>query len=193
MRAMAARLLALALGLGLIVSCRTAPDQPPPPRAPAPVSVAPPGPPPIVMPAAAPSREPDGTIHSTLASWRCANAICSSGAWTGAVVSWPAGTAHHGNGRKGNAGRDVFSAGGRALYPYMGPWATGCEITAISGAVDVVEFQHGADTWRTTHLKPGQSHTIQLVPPEDSALLEGPEGVPAFSVTAKNCTPQPLP
>jgi len=191
MTTMAARLVALALGAILSVSCRTAPDQPAPPRTPAPVPVVEAGPPPVAAPA--PSREPDGTIHSTLASWRCATSACSNGAWIGAVVAWPEGTAHQGNGRKGNAGRDVFSTGGRPLYPYMGPWASGCEVTAVSGVVDVVEFQHGADVWRTTRLRPGQSHTIQLTPPENSALLESPDGVPAFSVTVKNCTPQPLP
>lgn len=193
MGAMTARLVALALGAVLTASCRTAPDQPVPPRTPVAVAAPDPTPAPVAAPAPAPSREPDGTIHSTLASWRCATAACSNGAWIGAVVAWPEGTAHQGNGRRGNAGRDVFSAGGRPLYPYMGTWATGCEVTAISGVVDVVEFQLGADVWRTTRLKPGQSHTIQLVPPENTALLESPDGVPAFSVTVKNCTPQPLP
>ena len=178
--------------LTLVLSCQSAPTSPAPPQGP-PAEPLPPAPAPAASPSVASSREPDGTIHSTMASWRCATAVCSNGPWVGAVVSWPEGTAQQGNGRKANAGRDVFSAGGRPLYPYMGKWADGCQVTVVSGAVDVVEWKWGADTWRTTHLKPGQSHTIHLTPPEDGALLEAPEHVPAFSVTVTGCTPQPLP
>ena len=183
----------LATMIALLTSCRSAPNPPAPPQsapAMAPPAVAAPAP---AGAAVAPSREPDGTIHSTLAYWRCANAICSNGPWSGAVVSWPEGTANQGNGRKGNAGRNVFSLGGRPLHPYMGKWADGCEVTGVSGVVDVVEWKWGAETWRTTHLKKGESHTIHLTPPEDGALLEAPEGVPAFGVTVTGCTPQPLP
>jgi hypothetical protein len=189
--------MSLRLGPALLIvalacGCRSAGGPPVSPRsaavlAPPPAAAVP------TVPAPAPSREPDGTLHSTLVTWRCAASGCTSAPWTGAVIPWPEGTAHQGNGRKGNAGRDVFSAGGRPLYPYMGPWANGCEVTAVSGVVDVVEWVHGAETWRTTRLKPGQSHTIALTPPEDSALLEAPDGVPAFSLTVTSCTPQPLP
>lgn len=42
-------------------------------------------------------------------------------------------------------------------------------------------------------LAAGQSHTVHLVAPEDSAMIETYDGVPGFRVALRNCTPQPLP
>jgi hypothetical protein len=86
----------------------------------------------------------------------------------------------------------VYSAGGEPLYPYMGPWAHGCEVTAVSGTVKVVEWKRGSEQWRQTVLAPGESHVIALVPPEDGALIEGPGDSSIFSVSLRGCTPERL-
>ena len=75
----------------------------------------------------------------------------------------------------------------------MGAWADGCEVTAVSGLVLIIEWERGTDQWRETYLDPGESHVIDLVSPEDGAMIETAEGWPAFSITLRNCTPQPLP
>lgn len=126
--------------------------------------------------------------------WSCnpADEECFSDPWTGSVIGWPAGTAFQGNARPGNLSRLVFNWNGTPLFPYMGPWANGCEVTCESGIARVIEWQRGADTWRDTWLYPGESHIIHLVPPENNALLEGYDASPGFSVTVRNCTPQPL-
>src|SRR4051794_23844596 len=104
----------------VLLGCRSVPNPP----ATSATAVAP-----IVMPAVAtdvagagappPSREPDGTVHSTLAYWHCLGPGCGKAASGGAVVSWPEWAAHQGNGAHAKAAREVFSAGGRPLYPYM--------------------------------------------------------------------------
>jgi hypothetical protein len=148
----------------------------------------------LTLPARAPPTPapPNGTVmHSTRAFWRCDHTPgCFSDAWTGAVIAWPAWAAHQSNGRTGNVLRSVFARNGAPLYPYMGAWAHGCQITAESGTAVVVEWQYGASTWRETTLQPRQSHVIQLVPPEDGALIESPEGAFEFSVSLTNCTPR---
>ena len=133
-------------------------------------------------------------MHATPSLWRCTVGIagCFSDDWTGAVIAWPSWSAHQGNARPGNLGRSVFAWDGTPLYPYMGAWANGCEVTGESGITRVIEWQLGADRWRDTWLYPGQSHVIQLVPPENGALIEGYDASPGFSASLRNCTPQPL-
>jgi hypothetical protein len=74
----------------------------------------------------------------------------------------------------------------------MGAWAQGCRVTAVSGTVLVIEWQRGTDSWRETWLGAGQSHVIDLVSPEDGAMIETYEGSPGFSAALGNCTPQPI-
>jgi hypothetical protein len=138
---------------------------------------------------AAPRRD---VVSAIRAFWRCHARDCSSADWTGAVVSWPAWSAHHSNARRGDQARAVFSAHGAPLYPYMGRWAHGCEVTAESGSVLIIEWKRGSDRWRETTLAPGQTHVIRLVPPENGAMIESYEGSPGFSVSLRNCTPRRL-
>ena len=153
-----------------------------------------PAPPPNQPPPQNPPRPPDSggrVVNSIAARWPC-NKVpgCFSDPWTGAVITWPAWSAKQSNGRSGNVSRSVFSVAGEPLYPYMGAWAEGCEVTAEAGAVQVVEWQHGAEQWRSTVLQPGESHVIHLIPPENGALIEAVEGVTSFRVSLRNCTPQ---
>jgi hypothetical protein len=87
----------------------------------------------------------------------------------------------------------VYSADGQVLYPYMGAWADGCEVTAVTGRVLIIEWERGADVWRRTFVDPGETHVIDLVGSEDAAMIETEENGPAFSVTLRNCNPRPLP
>jgi hypothetical protein len=153
-----------------------------------------PPPAPAPSPSPPPSDAPRGSVvHARRALWRCKNTPgCFSDPWPGAAISWPAWAAHQSNGRSGNVLRFVFATDGTPLYPYMGAWAEGCEVTAESGAVTVVEWQRGASEWRHTDLRPRESHVIHLVPPEDGALIEAQEGTFEFSVSLRNCTPRPI-
>ena len=72
----------------------------------------------------------------------------------------------------------------------MGPWANGCQVTAISGNVLIIEWERGTDTWNDTLLSPGESHTIELISPEDGAMLESPNDSSIFSVSLNNCNPE---
>jgi len=165
----------------LVVADPRIPPPPPPPDA---------GPPPRD---AGPPPPPGEVIHARRAQWRC-NKVpgCFSDPWPGAVIPWPEWSARQSNGRPGNVSRSVFATDGTPLYPYMGAWAEGCEITAEAGTAVVVEWQHGAADWRRTVLHPRESHVIHLVPPENGALIEGDEGTRGFSVSLRNCTPQRL-
>jgi hypothetical protein len=136
--------------------------------------------------------DPGEMVHSVSAFWRCNTPGCVSSDWTGAVINWSSLVAHHTNARSGEQSRSVFDAGGSPLYPYMGAWAEGCKVTAVSGIVLVIEWERGTDTWRETWLEPGQSHTIHLTSPEDGAMIESHEGSTGFTAGLKNCTPQPL-
>ena len=131
-------------------------------------------------------------VPSTQALWRCNSARCSGGDWTGAVIAWPAGSAHQSNARSGDASRSVFSTDGAPLYPYMGRWAQGCKVTAESGVVQIIEWQRGTEVWRSTWLFPGDAHVIDLAPAEDGAMIETYDGSPGFSVSLSNCTPEPI-
>jgi hypothetical protein len=131
-------------------------------------------------------------IWSVQALWRCNIPECVGDDWTGAVIAWPSWAAYQSNARAGDQSRSVFDTDGAPLYPYMGPWAQGCTVTVHSGVALIIEWQRGTDTWRETGVEAGQSHTIDLVSPEDSAMIETYDGYPNFSVTLDNCTPQPL-
>ena len=135
---------------------------------------------------------PPDVLQSMQAFWRCNTPTCSGAAWTGAIITWPSWAAYQDNARSGDASRSVFSATGTPLFTYMGPWAHGCEVTAESGTVLIIEWQRGTNAWRETWLFPRQSHTIHLVPPENGAMIETYDGSPGFSVSLRNCTPQPL-
>jgi hypothetical protein len=87
----------------------------------------------------------------------------------------------------------VFDTDRSPLYPYMGAWAQGCKVTCESGKVLIIEWKRGASEWRETWLEPRQSHVIDLVSPEDGAMIESDEGSPGFSVSLTSCTPQQLP
>lgn len=151
-----------------------------------------------VPPASDPPGDPPGSgprgdvMQAIPALWRCNVPECWSDDWTGAVISWPSWAAYPSNARPGNLSRSVFSWDDTPLYPYMGAWADGCEVTGESGITRVIEWQRGSGQWRDTWLYPGQSHVIHLVPPEDGALLEGYDASPGFSASLRNCTPQPL-
>jgi len=132
-------------------------------------------------------------IDAVLALWRCNIPECNSPDWTGAVITWPDWAAHHSNARSGDQSRAVFAEeSGEPLFPYMGSWADGCEVTAVSGTVLIIEWQRGTDDWRETLLEAGETHVIDLVTPEDGAMIEGENASPGFSVSLQNCDPQPI-
>jgi cell division septation protein DedD len=130
-------------------------------------------------------------VSSIPSFWRCNIPGCTETDWIGSVLSWPSWSAYEDNARSDGNSRTVFSAQGDTLYPYMGSWADGCHVTAISGIVLIIEWQRGTNEWRETWLGPGQSHTIALTAPEDGAMIEGPDGVlTPFGASLANCTPQ---
>jgi hypothetical protein len=135
---------------------------------------------------------PGDVMQAFPSLWRCNVPECWSDDWTGATIAWPSWSAYPSNARPGNLSRSVFAWDDTPLYPYMGAWADGCEITGESGIARVIEWQRGTDRWRDTWLYPGQTHVIRLVPPEDGALIEGYDASPGFRVSVRNCTPQPL-
>jgi hypothetical protein len=135
---------------------------------------------------------PGAEIESILSRWQCNIPECTADDWVGAVIDWPSWAGYHSNGRTGDNSRSVFSFEGDPLYPYMGAWADGCEVTAESGLVLIIEWERGTDVWRETWLDPGESHVISLVFPENGAMIETYELSPGFSVSLQNCQPQPL-
>ena len=139
------------------------------------------------------SRSAGAGVRSRLAVWTCDRPKCTDPEWIGMVISWPSSTAHQSNGRPGAGSRAVQTLDGEPLYPYMGAWADGCKVTATSGDALIIEWQRGAETWRETRLRQGQSHVISLRPPEDSALIESNDPSPGFNLTFESCTPRPLP
>jgi hypothetical protein len=124
--------------------------------------------------------------------WECNIPECSGSAWAGGVISWPEGTAYSSNNRTSYNSRTVKSLSGQLLYPYMGSWATGCQLTVVDGAVLVIEWKRGSNSWRPTLVNAGESYTINLVGDEDGAMLETPNNTVPFHVTLQNCNPQPL-
>jgi hypothetical protein len=131
-------------------------------------------------------------VPSKTAYWHCDTGSCLGDAWVGQVVSWDPWAAHASNNRIGNNSRTVRSDDGSILYPYMGPWADGCLVTALAGTVLIIEWQRGSESWRETVLEPGETHTIDFTGAEDSAMIESP-GIAPFTVALGDCTPQPLP
>ncbi len=71
----------------------------------------------------------------------------------------------------------------------MGAWADGCEVTAVSGLVLIIEWERGTDQWRETYLDPGESHVIDLVSPEDGAMIETAEGLARLQYHAAELHP----
>lgn len=113
--------------------------------------------------------------------------------WVGAVVNWPSWSAYQTNARTGSNSREVIAAsGGQPLYPYMGAWADGCQVTALTPGVLIIEWKRGEDVWDENRLNVGQTYTIDLVSPQDNAMIEGDNGVTSFRVALNNCNPQPL-
>jgi hypothetical protein len=134
---------------------------------------------------------PSDVMNSVSAVWRNSTWYDE---WVGSVITWPSSTAYESNARSGYNNRTVYSTTGQLLYPYMGPWANGCVITARSGNVLIIEWQRGTDVWRSTLLTPGQVHTIQLVSPENNVLIETEDNsTGAFNISVSNCTPQAVP
>jgi hypothetical protein len=109
------------------------------------------------------------------------------------VISWPSWSANESNARAGVNSRTVYSSTDQVLFPYMGPWATGCEVTAVGGPVLIIEWERGSEVWREKRLARNETYVINLVGTENSAMIESWDGAPPyFTVTLKNCNPQPI-
>jgi len=147
----------------------------------------------IALPDPPPPGESRDIIPSVQAFWRCDMAGCTDDDWVGAVINWPSWAAYSTNNRTGDQSRTVHSSTGELLYPYMGAWANGCQVTAESGLVLIIEWERGTNYWREIWLGPGETHTISLTSPENGAMIETYDYSPGFSVSLNNCTPQPLP
>lgn len=140
-----------------------------------------------------PSPDPEDVVYSVPGNWRCDIAECTGSDWLGSVVNWPSWAAYPNNARTGNNSRTTYGDSGELLYPYMGSWADGCQVNAISGTVLIIEWERGTDVWDETYIYPGQSYVIDLVGAQNGALIEANGAGSAFSVTLENCEPQPLP
>lgn len=140
-----------------------------------------------------PSDDPPANVtESVLAFWKCTQPGCTSADWVGQVINWPSWAAYHTNSRAGDSSRAVFNSAGEPLYPYMGSWASGCQVTVVSGRALIIEWQRGTESWRETLLDVGQTYVISLVDPEDGAMIESENYGPGFGVQLDNCDPQPL-
>jgi hypothetical protein len=127
------------------------------------------------------------------ALWRCNVPECTAlGDWVGGVIAWPSWSAYASNGRSGDDSRTVYDHDGNKLYAYMGPWADGCQVTAVTGQILIIEWERGTNEWRETVIGPGQTYTIDLVGPENGAMLETPNNMEPFTASIANCTPQPI-
>ena len=127
-------------------------------------------------------------VSAISSHWVCNTPGCTAPDWLGSVISWPSWSAYENNSRSGDQSRTVYSTDGQLLYPYMGAWVDGCQVSVVTGLAVIIEWERGQDVWRETFLNAGESYTIDLVSPEDGALIEGPsEG---FSVLFSNCVPQ---
>jgi hypothetical protein len=138
-----------------------------------------------------PPAEPIDLVYSERALWYCNTSTCTGPPWGGRVINWPHWAAYSSNNRAGDNSRTVYSADtGLLLYPYMGSWADGCQVTAHQGQVLVIEWQRGSNVWRETYIQPGETHTIDLNAPEDGAMIETNFENEEFAVSLQNCTPQ---
>lgn len=137
-----------------------------------------------------PAEEPGELMQFVKTYWRCNIPGCTYPDWVGWSLAWPEGTAYSSNGRTGDQSRTTYSESGELLYPYMGSWANGCDITAVDGPVLIVEWQRGSSNWRETILSPGQRYILNLQAPENGAIIEG---LSDATVEVRSCTPQPLP
>lgn len=150
--------------------------------------------PPTAAPTATPQPCTDPTscavVSSISAHWRCNIPSCTGADWTAAAITWPSWSAYKSNGRAGDNSRTVYSLEGELLYPYMGSWANGCQVTTIEGTALIVEWQRGTDVWRETLVPAGESHTINLTSPEDGAEIVSHDTLSGFSIALSNCTPQ---
>ena len=135
---------------------------------------------------------PPGAVVSLPVNFVCDYAGCTEADVPGDVIEWPSWSAHTSNGRAVPNTRAVFSLDDSPIHPYMGPWADGCSVTAETGPVVVTEWEHGSDSWRTTTLQDGETHTIALVGTEDSAMIAG-DGPGEIVVTLSGCVPEALP
>ncbi|MCC7146740.1 MAG: hypothetical protein IT443_09860 [Phycisphaeraceae bacterium] len=133
-------------------------------------------------------------VASIPTRWVCNLPGYSNAPWVGAVIAWPAWAAYECNGRAKDQSRTVYSrVDGQMLYPYMGPWANGGQITVIEGDVLIIEWKRGSEVWREKKLKPGDTYTIALQAHEDNAMIESPDGVePKFTVKLANFRPQKI-
>lgn len=151
---------------------------------------------PSPTPTAVPCYDPQSCNPVTAynALWRCDIPECTTADWKGAVITWPSWSSYPNNARSNDQSRTVYSRDGdNILYPYMGPWADGCQVTAVSGTVVIIEWERGTDTWVETQLEVGQTHTISLTAPQNNAMIEGPNEVwSEFVVSLANCTPQDI-
>src|SRR5690606_30781923 len=95
------------------------------------------------QPPEAPSGPPADAIHSIPGFWRCDIAECTTSDWVSSVINWPSWAAYPNNNRAGEQSRTVYSTDGEILYPYMGSWAHGCEVTVHSGTVLIIEWERG--------------------------------------------------
>ena len=134
-------------------------------------------------------------VTSLAGYWRCTpnTPDCQyTDVWIAEAISWPSWAAYSSNARSGYLDRTAYGADGTEIYPYMGPWADGCQVEVVSGEVLVVEWERGTNVARYTELYAGEVYTINLVGSENSALIETYDWRPPMSVRLTNCNPQPL-
>ena len=139
-----------------------------------------------------PPPPPANVIQSTATEWRCDFEDCP-GNWYSHTIPWPSWSAYSDNAREGDKFRRTYGPNGEVINPYMGSWANGCRVTAVTGGVLIIEWQRGTESWRETYLDRDETYTIHLAPPFDGAMIESYDDSPGFAVTLENCNPQPLP
>ncbi len=151
-------------------------------------------PPAPLPPSGPPCQDPTACnpVSWTPARWVCNLPGCSTPDWVGGVLAWPSWAAYDSNGRSGDGSRTVYGNDGTRLHPYMGPWADGCQVTAVAGEIMVIEWERGTEVWRETVVGPGDTYTIDLVGPENGAMLETPNNTEPFTASLANCTPEPI-
>jgi hypothetical protein len=134
------------------------------------------------------------------AYWQCNIPQCNptqEANWYGAAISWPSWAAYENNGRNLTNSRTIYSIeDDQTRYGYMGSWAHGCKITAVSGRVLIVEWRRGEEKWDEYYIEPSETHTVDLTTrntlgdPQNSVLIEGPDGtLTPFQVSLANCSP----